>query len=332
MARIAVLIPCFNEAISIGQVVRDFHRELPRAEIYVFDNGSTDDTRVQAARAGAVVISEPRRGKGHVVQAMIRQIDADIYVLVDGDDTYPAAQVHALLEPILRGDADMVVGSRLQAAGSDFRPLNRLGNHLFVRLLNFIFGAALTDVFSGFRALSRSAIKGLPLFVTGFEIEAELTIKALERGYRIHEAPTRLTARSAGSHSKLKRVRDGLRILGTILLLARDYKPFTFFGTAGAGLVLAGLLPGLGVVAEFARTGLVPRLPTALLAVGLVVSGLLSATAGLVLHALNRRFQELDYLIRTQLDVPRETRAPFRSRVSPSGRISLAHGARRMKE
>jgi glycosyltransferase involved in cell wall biosynthesis len=298
MPTVAVLIPCLNEERTVARVVRDFRRELPDADVYVFDNASTDRTAAEARRAGATVISEPRRGKGHVVQSMARLIEADVYVMVDGDGTYPPSAVHDLIGPALDGTADMVVGSRLLVEDSEFRAGNRLGNRAFVRLINTVFGHSLTDVFSGYRALTREAMKGLPLFVPGFEIETELTIKALERGYRIREVPVCLTPRPVDSPSKLRRVRDGLRILGTVAALARDYKPLTVFGGLGLLTVGAGLLSGLGVVVEYLRIGLVPRLPTAVLSVGLVVCGLLGVATGLVLHVVNRRFRELEHLTR----------------------------------
>jgi glycosyltransferase involved in cell wall biosynthesis len=298
--RIAVLIPCLNEERTVAKVVHDFRRELPYADVYVFDNASTDATSQRAREAGAIVCLEERRGKGFVVQSMFQRVDADLYVMVDGDDTYPAAEVHRLLEPVVQGRCDMAVGSRLLAAESSFRRLNLLGNHFFLTVINSIFGTRLTDVLSGYRVMSRPFVLGLPLFVTGFEVEVELTIKALVRGFRIHEIPTALRDRPQGSHSKLRKFRDGTCILWTILALLRDYKPLSVFGAVGAVLLLAGLLTGSVVVAEYAGTGLIQRLPSAVLAVGLVLAGMLSTTAGLLLHTLNRRFQELDHLLRVQ--------------------------------
>ena len=207
--RIAVLIPCLNEEKTIGKVVRDFRRELPEAAIYVFDNASNDATSQQAQQAGAAVRFENRRGKGFVVQSMFQRVEADIYIMVDGDDTYPAAEVHRLIEPVIQGKCDMAVGSRLLSAESSFRLLNRLGNEFFLSVINSIFGTRLTDVLSGYRVMSRSFVKGLPLFVTGFEVEVELTIKALVRGFQIREEATALRDRPAGSHSKLRKFRDG---------------------------------------------------------------------------------------------------------------------------
>lgn len=301
--RIAILIPCFNEELTVGEVVRAFRTELPDADIYVFDNNSLDRTAERAAAAGGTVRYEARRGKGYVVQSMFRRVEADVYVMVDGDNTYPAAAVHRLLDPILRGEADMVVGSRLHAdTDSEFRQLNRFGNRLVLALLNSIYKAKLTDILSGYRAFNRRFVKRLPLFGGGFEIETELTIKAITRGYRIVEVPTALTARPEGSHSKIKFFRDGTIILNTILALFRDYKPLTFFGGVGMLLVLLALVPGLIAVVESISKGTAARLPLAILATGLGLCGLLSLTVGLILHSIARRSQELEYQLEMLAD------------------------------
>src|SRR6185369_7879348 len=223
--KIAVLIPCHNEEPTVGDVVRSFRAELPTAKIYVFDNNSSDRTVECALAAGAIVLKEPRQGKGFVVQSMFRQVEADLYVMVDGDATYPAPEVHRLLKPVVANEADMVVGSRLQTGtSSEFRQINRWGNRLVLALLNSIFGVHLTDILSGYRAFNRKFVKELPLFGGGFEIETELTIKAIARGYRIAEVPIDLVHRPAGSHSKIRLWRDGTLIINTILALFRDYK------------------------------------------------------------------------------------------------------------
>jgi glycosyltransferase involved in cell wall biosynthesis len=297
--KIAILIPCYNEELTIAKVVRDFHAELPDAEICVFDNNSTDNTVARAREAGAQIAYERRQGKGFVVQSMFAHIDADIYVLVDGDDTYPAAEVHKLIEPIVQGKAEMVVGSRLMpSSASEFRLLNKLGNGFFLQVINSIFKVKLSDVLSGYRTFSREFVKSIPVFGGGFETEVELTVKALARGYRITELPVRLTSRPEGSFSKIRIVQDGFVILNTILSLVRDYKPLTFFGGMGLVLILLGFVPGIVVIVEFIKTGLVPRLPSAVLAVGLVLSGMLLIVVGLVLHTITRRFQELEHQLR----------------------------------
>jgi glycosyltransferase involved in cell wall biosynthesis len=291
-----VLIPCYNEELTIGKVIRDFRAELPESVIYVFDNNSSDNTVREALNAGAILLSEKRQGKGYVVQSMFHQLDADIFVMVDGDGTYPASAVHALMQPILNGEADMVVGSRLhQNSNSHFRRLNEFGNRLFLGILNKLFHVRLTDILSGYRAFNRKFVKDVPLFAHGFEIETELTIKALQRGHRVVEVPVDLGIRPEGSFSKIRLIHDGVLILNTILALFRDYKPLTFFGIAGLALIIAGLIPGLVVIVEYLRTGLVLRLPSAVLAVGLVSAGTLFIVAGVIVHTITRRFQELDY-------------------------------------
>jgi glycosyltransferase involved in cell wall biosynthesis len=309
---VAVLIPCYNEEPTVARVVERFREELPGARVYVFDNNSTDRTAEEARRAGAVVFNERRRGKGYVVQSMFRQVDADFYVMVDGDDTYPAEAVHSLLAPVVAGEADMSVGSRLHAdSRSQFRRRNRVANRLVRSTLNFIFGVGLTDILSGYRAFSREFVKGLPLFGGGFEIETELTIKAVERGFRLTEVPVNLTHRPEGSHSKIQFLRDGFLIVNTTLALFRDYKPLTFFGGVGLVLFLLAFLPG--ALALFGLAGAAdatPRLTATVIAVGLFLCGLLSLTAGLILHSIARRSQEFEYHMRVLADELRAGRAP----------------------
>lgn len=300
---IAIIIPCYNEEITISQVVEEFKAQLPEADIYVFDNNSTDKTVERANAAGAIVMHERRQGKGYVVQSMFRQVQAEIYVMVDGDGTYPAAEVKKLIAPLLVGEADMVVGSRLHdQSESQFNVLNRLGNRLFLSVLNSAFKVRITDMLSGYRAFNRRFVKGIPLFGGGFETETELTIKALERGYRIVEVPVDLTRRPDGSFSKIRLLHDGVRILSTILALFRDYKPLTFFGAVGLFFMLLGLVPGCVVIYEFIKTGLVPRLPSAVLAVGLELTGMLALTVGLVLHTITRRSQEFEHQMKLLVD------------------------------
>jgi glycosyltransferase involved in cell wall biosynthesis len=306
--RVAILIPCFNEEVTIASVVEQFRSELPSALICVFDNNSTDRTVERARAAGARVLSEPRRGKGFVVQSIFRQIDTDIYVLVDGDATYPASDVHSLIAPIAGGDADMVVGSRLHARSeSQFRQINRWANRMVLFTLKLVFGVRLTDVLSGYRAFNRRFVKNLPLFGGGFEIETELTIKAVARGYRIVEVPVNLAVRPEGSHSKVHLFRDGMLILTTILTLFRDYKPLTFFGSLGLVFLAAAIGPGFTVLAEYFRNGPV-KLPAAILATGLAVSGLLLVAIGLLLHSIARRAQEFDYQLQMLSDYLRPDR------------------------
>lgn len=296
---IAVLIPCYNEQLTVAEVVRQFRAQLADAKIYVFDNNSTDRTVDEAHGAGAIVSHEKRQGKGYVVQAMFHQIEADIYIMVDGDGTYPPASVHKLIEPILRDEADMVVGSRLHCQShGQFRPVNRFGNKMVLSVLNLIFKIRLTDILSGYRAFSRRFVKSVPIFAGGFEIEAELTIKALEQHYRIVEIPTDLTHRPEGSHSKIRVIRDGAIILNTIFALFRDYKPLTFFASVGLILLAGGFIPGLVVIFEFIETGRILHMPSTVLAVGLVLSGILLIMVALILHTIVRRFRELEHQLR----------------------------------
>lgn len=279
--RIAVLIPALNEEQTIADVVHGFRAACPEARIIIFDNASTDATARRARAAGAEVWHEPRRGKGNVVQSMFRSIDADVYVMVDGDATYPPERIHDLIRPVLNGSADMVIGSRLlHGTESDFRALNRLGNVFYATLLRRLFGFRITDLLSGYRAFSRRLVKTLPLLGGGFETEAEMTIKAVHRGFRVMEVPVSLVSRPAGSTSKIRVVQDGLLILNAIVSLFRDYKPLTFFGVIALLFALCGagaLLAGHSVVAAT-----------------LAVIGCAAAATGAVLHTVTRHFQELE--------------------------------------
>jgi glycosyltransferase involved in cell wall biosynthesis len=299
---VAVLIPCYNEERTVADVVREFRNALPDAEICVFDNNSTDETADVARRAGASVFIERRRGKGYVVQSMFSKIHADVYVVVDGDGTYPASAVARLMAPVLRQEADMVIGSRLAtSANSQFRWLNRAGNRFFLVLLKFIFGVRLTDLLSGYRCFSRRLVRGLPLFGGGFETEAEMTIKALQRGFTIAEVPVDLVARQPGSRSKIRLVQDGFVILSCMLVLLRDYKPLSFFGGLGLAFWIVGLIPAILGAVRFSRSGSIPIFECLIAAI-LWVAGTASATVGLVLHSIARRFQELDHQIQTLAD------------------------------
>lgn len=306
--RVAVIIPCLNEELTIGRVLRSFRAALPDATCYVIDNNSKDATARIAREEGATVLRETRPGKGHAVRKAFREVEADVYVLVDGDDTYPAEEAPRLLAPVLDGSADIVVAARL-GGETGFRWINRLGNRLLLGTLNMTFGAALTDLLSGYRAMSREYVKQAPILSSGFELETELSILAFERGFRTVEMPIALRSRPAGSHSKISVVRDGLRILTAILTLLRDYRPLSFFGGAGLVCAILGLLPGIFVTVEFIERGTV-RIPTAVLATGLEVSALTLILAGVILTALNRRFLELDHrlnLLEDQISRPRRS-------------------------
>ncbi len=298
MKRIAILIPCFNEEKTIGKLIQDFKKELPDSDIYVYDNNSTDHTVAEAKKAGATVCFERRQGKGNVIRSMFRQIEADIYVMIDGDGTYPPEKVHDLIEPIIDNNFDVVLGSRLHPESkSEFKSRNRFGNKLFLFFLKLIFKVEISDLLTGYRAFSREVVKSLPIISTGFEIETEMTVRCLERKYRILEVPINLISRPEGSESKIRIISDGLMILKTMFVLFRDYKPLSAFGKLGLFIILCGFIPGIIVIREFILTGLILRIPSTILAVGLVLSGLITVLVGILLHTISRRFQEIDYLL-----------------------------------
>ncbi len=297
--RIAVLVPCYNEAVSIGAVVRDFSAALPGARLYVYDNNSTDDTMAVARAAGAVVRGEPLQGKGNVVRRMFSDVEADIYILVDGDDTYDAASAPRLVDTLLDRRLDMVVGARVADARAAYRPGHRFGNVLLTRLVGMIFGNRFRDMLSGYRVFSRRFVKSFPALSAGFEIETELNVHALELRMNILEIDTPYKERPEGSFSKLSTVRDGLRILRTIAHLVKEERPREFFGLGALVLFAAALGFGVPVILEFMDTGLVRRFPTAILATGLVLMASLALTAGLILDTVTtarREVKRLAYL------------------------------------
>lgn len=283
---IAVLIPCYNEAVTIAKVVDDFHRELPEATVYVYDNNSTDDTAEIARAHGAVVRREPRQGKGNVVRQMFRDVEADCYLMVDGDDTYPAEAARGLCQPILEGEADMTVGDRLSNgsyAEENKRAFHGFGNDLVRFMIKAIYGYGFEDVMTGYRAFSRTFVKTFPVLSDGFQIETELSIHAVDRRWRILDVPIEYRDRPEGSESKLSTVSDGAKVILAIASLFKNYRPLKFFSLVALLLGLVGLALGLPVVVEFLRTGLVPRLPTAVLAVAFVFLCGLSFATGLIL-------------------------------------------------
>ena len=287
--KIAVLIPCYNEAVTIGKVVDDFRARLPEADIYVYDNNSSDDTSKIAAKHGAIVRFEPRQGKGNVCRQMFRDIDADCYLMVDGDDTYDETKAREMCDPILNGEADMTVGDRLSNgtyAEENKRAFHGFGNDLVRFMIKWIYGYAFDDVMTGYRAMSRPFVKTFPVLSKGFQIETELSIHAVDRRWRIKDVPIVYRDRPEGSESKLDTVGDGVRVICMIGTLFKDYRPLKFFGLVSLLFAIIGLALGLPIVCEFAQTGLVPRLPTAILAVAFMFLCGLSLATGFVLDSL----------------------------------------------
>lgn len=291
-AKIAVILPCYNEAAAIGQTVAAFRAALPDATIYVFDNNSRDATVETARAAGAVVRTERMQGKGHVVRRMFADVDADIYVMADGDATYDAAAAPDMVARMLAEGLDMVVGTRVHEAADAYRRGHVLGNRAMTGLLAGLFGRSFTDIFSGYRVFSRRFVKSFPVLSSGFEIETEISVHALELKMPVGEVETRYLARPEGSASKLSTWRDGFRIARTIVTLYRVEKPMLFFGAIAVALAVLAVILAVPLAITYAQTGLVPRLPTAILATGLVILSALSLFAGLILDTVVRGRQE----------------------------------------
>jgi glycosyltransferase involved in cell wall biosynthesis len=293
---IAVLVPCYNEAAAIEQVITGFREVLPQARILIFDNNSTDETVAIAKRAGAETRHVLRQGKGNVVRRMFADVDADLYVLVDGDATYDAASAPRLIEKLLSEGLDMVVGARKDTATEAYRPGHRFGNRILTEFVARIFGRAFNDILSGYRVFSRRFVKSFPALSIGFEIETELTIHALELRMPIAEIETPYYARPAGSTSKLNTWRDGARILRMILRLYQLQRPLAFFSWIAGVLAAVAIILAIPVLITFIETGLVPRLPTAVLSTGLMLLASLSLTCGLILDNVTRGRQEMKRL------------------------------------
>src|SRR5437588_1437014 len=294
--RVAVLVPCFNEEAAVATVIADFRKTLPTAEIFVYDNNSSDRTAAVAREAGAEVRSERRQGKGHVVRRMFADIDADIYVLVDGDATYDAASAPRMIEKLQADRLDMVVGLRVDQAQAAYRPGHRTGNRMLTGFLAQVFGHAFKDVLSGYRVFSRRFVKSFPVLSDGFEIETELSVHALELALPVAEVATPYYARPEGSFSKLNTWRDGYRILGTILKLYRSERPLRFFTAIGIFLTLVSIGLAIPIIITYIEHGIVPRLPTAVLSMGLMILAVLSISSGLVLDTVTRGRREMKLL------------------------------------
>ncbi len=299
--KIAAVVPCFNEELTIASVITDLKSYIPGCTIYVFDNNSTDRTAEIARQSGAIVMREKRQGKGFVVQSMFREVDADIYVMVDGDNTYDLSRIEEMLSLIRNDEADLVVGNRLKDfAGKSFRPLHAFGNKLVRNLVNWIFGAELKDIMSGLRVMKKSFVKNINITAAGFEVETEMTIKALKYHYVIREVDITYKARPAGSYSKLSTLEDGFLVLKTIFIIFRDYKPLAFFSVMSFILLLISLAAGSVVILEFVETRYITHVPLAIFASGAMILAIIFFVTGVIMDSINRRFDELYNFIKNK--------------------------------
>jgi glycosyltransferase involved in cell wall biosynthesis len=295
--RIGVVIPCYNEQDTIATVVRDFLTALPESIVFVYDNNSADGTIAEATAAGAIVRREPMQGKGNVIRRAFADIDADIYVIVDGDATYDAAACRKMTERLLADGLDMVNGMRIATGTDAYRRGHRLGNVVLTGLVQWIFGTGLSDILSGYKVMSRRFVKSMPLLSAGFEVETELAIHALSLRMPIAEMPTTYRERPAGSESKLKTYRDGAKILRTIIWLMKEERPLLFFSLASAVLAAVSVILAIPIVVTFLQTGLVPRLPTAVLSASIMLLGSLSLCCGMILDTVTRGRREIKRMI-----------------------------------
>lgn len=299
MEKVAVLIPCYNEEITVGKVIRDFKQELPNADIYVYDNNSSDRTVEIAKEEGAIVRSEVRQGKGNVVRSMFSDIDADYYVMIDGDDTYPAGAVHEILDVLRNNEADMVIGDRLSNgtySSENKRNFHDFGNNLVRNTINSIFKSNIRDIMTGYRGFNRYFVKTMPVLSPGFEIETEMSIHALENRFLLKEIPIDYRDRPEGSESKLDTFSDGMKVISTIIRLFKNSRPFLFFGILAALFLIIGIAVGIPVLVGFAKTGLVLKFPSAILAVGLIILAMLFFICGLILDTIQHRNKQIYFL------------------------------------
>lgn len=299
---VAVIVPCYNEAVTIKDVVEDFQKSLPDAEVYVYDNNSTDATIEIAEAAGAKIRQEKRQGKGNVVRRMLANVSADIYVMVDGDDTYDANAAKELIEELISGEHDMVVGARKHTTKAAYRLGHQFGNKMLTGIVATVFRTELRDMLSGYRVMSRRFVKSFPTLSSGFEIETELTVHALEIGASVVEVETNYKERPPGSESKLNSIRDGIRILRLIMRLLREERPIEFFGLIGFLLYIVAAVLGVPVILDFIETGLVPRQPTWLAALASSILGTLSLTTGLTLEGVAKNRREARRLAYLSID------------------------------
>lgn len=289
--KIAVLIPCYNEELTVEKTVSDFKRVLPDADIYVYNNNSKDRTKELALKAGAIVKDEYRQGKGAVVRSMFRDIDADVYIMVDGDDTYPAEEVEGLIAPVLEGKADMVIGDRLSSTyyTENKRPFHNFGNSLVKGLINFLFKSDLNDIMTGYRSFSKKFVKCMPVMSDGFQIETEMTIFALTNNMQVVNVPITYRDRPEGSESKLNTFSDGYKVLLTLFNLFKDNRPFLFFGCLSLIIFILGLVVGIPVIDEFIKTAYITKVPSAILAAALMINAFLLISVGIILDAIKNQ-------------------------------------------
>ena len=295
MNNIAILIPCYNEELTIAKVIQDFRQELPEAKIYVYDNNSSDDTALIAKEHGAIVKQEYRQGKGNVVRSMFRDIEADIYIMIDGDDTYPAEFVHKIIAPIINQEADIVIGDRHSNGtykDENSRPLHNFGNNLVKNLINKLFNSNLKDIMSGYRAFNKKFVKNMPVNSKGFEIETEMTLHTLDKNFLIKEIPIEYRDRPEGSFSKLNTFSDGTRVLKTIFWVFKDYKPLAFFTILSTFFFILSLVVGIPVITEFIDTSFITKIPSAILSVGLMMVSVLSLFSGFILDTIVKQHRE----------------------------------------
>lgn len=294
MDKIAILIPCYNEEATIEKVVKDYHEYLPEAKIYVYDNNSSDHTAEIACKAGAVVRHEHRQGKGNVIRTMFRDVEAECYLMIDGDDTYPAENAQEMVDKILNENYDMVIGDRLSSTyfNENKRPFHNTGNVLVKKLVNQFFKGSVTDIMTGYRAFSRLFVKSFPVLSKGFEIETEMTIHALDKNFSIISVPVGYRDRPAGSTSKLNTFSDGFKVLKTIAMLLKDYQPLPFFGMAAIVFSIISIILAIPVLTEYARTGLVPRIPTFVASCFLLLFAMLSFSCGLILDTQGKHARQ----------------------------------------
>lgn len=307
-SKIAVLIPCYNESKTIAKVVKDYKEALPEADIYVYDNNSTDNTDEIAKKAGAIVRYESKQGKGNVIRTMFREIDADCYLMIDGDDTYPAENARQMCDYVLENGVDMVIGDRLSSTyfEENKRPFHNLGNKMVRGLINKIFKSNIRDIMTGYRAFSYNFVKTFPILSKGFEIETEMTIHAIDKNFTLKEIPVQYRDRPEGSVSKLNTYKDGARVIKTIAILFEEYKPALFFNTIAACIFIISLILAIPVFIEYFKTGLVPRFPTLIVAGIMLVISLLLSVSGIILQVIVKKHKQLFEIMLNQAAILRK--------------------------